>query len=185
VDDQLYKGKSIRGLTRILCFAAFGAVLFSNPMNRLNPFNLVFGILIALIFGGLFKLFLKSFLSLFNSAVKKEKGSRAIAYAVENGMLYLVPFAIMAMIATFYLEWSLTTSFISTGIMAVGTASAIEMGKLMQKPSVKNTLITSVVSFLFSFTLTLSVPLLTRVPGFVEGIVTILPTLLGKGGGGL
>lgn len=185
MDEQWNKGKAARGFVRLICFAAFGAVLYTSPLEPLNPFSIGFGVVVGLVFGWLFKLFLKGFLSLFNGSVKKEKGQRAISYAVENGMLYLVPFAMMALLATYYLSWSMTAAFVSTGIMAVGTASAIELGKLMEKPSVKNTIIASGVSFLFSFSLTLTLPILARFPGLIEGVFKLIPTMLGQGGGSL
>jgi len=179
--------KSNGGLTLIrnLCFIAFGVTIFSNPLNRFNIYNIGFGIFVCIIFGWLFKKFLRGFLSLFNSNFKKEKNKKAIYYAINNGMLFLIPFALMTLIATFYLNWSITSGFISTGFMAVGTAVAFEMGKLKGKQELKNTIVCSGISFLFSFVLLFSVKILVKAPGLIEGITGLLYSFLTKGGGKL
>lgn len=139
---------------------------------------MIFGALVGLIFGGLFRLFLKAFLSLFNPKFKKEQGKETIRYAVETGLLFLVPFATMLLVVVFILGWGMTMSFISTGIMAVGTAAAIEMGKLKHKQELKNTIATAGVCFLFSFIWTLSQPILYKVPPYIEGGIGLVRSLL-------
>lgn len=160
----------------------FGICAMSNPMDTLNLYNIIIGAIIGLIFGGLFRAFLKGFLGMFNGALKKQGGKEAIRYASDNGMLFLAPFALMLLLATFFLGWSLTIPFISAGIMAAGTASSIELGRLLGKQGIKNTIATSGVSFVFSFIWTLSFPYLYKAPSFVEGGVTLVRSLLGGGG---
>lgn len=183
METYMKRGRFWRNLLRRLCFVAFGISAFSNPLDRLNLYNIGFGIIIGLFFGYLFKKFLRSLLGLVNRNLKKEKGKESIVYAVDAGMLFLIPFAVMSLISTFYLKWYLTGGFISAGIMSVGTAAALEIGKLKGKQELKNTIITSLVSFVFSFIWTLSVQLLIRVPGFIEGGISILRSVLLKGGG--
>lgn len=182
MEGNFTKGRAVRGMVKTICFAAFGACIFANPLDFYNPYRIGFGVLVCLLFGWLLQKFLQAFLSLFNGKVKKEKGKEAIAYAVETGMLYLVPFATMACLATYVLQWSLIGAFISTGIISVGTAASIEMGRITGKPAIKNTLITSGVSYAFSLLLTFSIPILIKAPGLVEGLVKLVPTLF-KGGG--
>lgn len=185
IKDNKYieKGSGFKNLIRRICFISFGVSAFSNPLERLNLYNIVFGIVIGLFFGWLFKKFLRGFLGLFNSKFKKEKGKRVIRSAVDDGMLFLAPFAIMVIIATFYLKWSMTSSFISAGIMAVGTSSAIEFGKLKGKQEIRNTIATSGVSFLFSFIWTLSYQFLVKAPALIEGGVNIIHSMISGGGG--
>ena len=177
------KSSSFKKLVRRICFISFGISAFSNPLERLNLYNIFFGILVGLFFGWLFKKFLRGFLGLFNSKFKKEKGKQVIRSAVDNGMLFLAPFAIMVLIATFYLKWSMTSSFISAGIMAVGTSSAIEIGKSKGKQEIRNTIATSGVSFVFSFIWTLSYQYLIKAPAFIEGGVNIIRSMISGGGG--
>ncbi|WP_276661705.1 hypothetical protein [Syntrophomonas wolfei] len=176
------QGKGLRRLTRRLCFMVIGICALANPLEFLNLYNIGFGILCGLLFGGLFRMFLKGFLGMLNGHFKKEKGKAAIRYTVDNGMLFLVPFALMLAIAVFYLGWSITAPFISAGIMAVGTASAIEMGKMQGKQGIKNTIATSVVSFCFSYLWTMSFTYLNRAPSLIEGGVGLLRSLMGGGG---
>ena len=175
------KGKGARTLVRRLSFIALGIGAFADPMNPLNLFHLIVGAVVGLIFGMVFRIFLKAILSAFNGKIKKEHGKAAMKYAIDNGMLFLTPFAIMLLIAVFGLRWSMSVPFITAGIMAVGTASAIEMNKLSEKPAFKNTIGAAVMSFLFSAAWTLSFGYMYRVPSFIEGGYELLRSLIGGG----
>lgn len=182
MEQDINQGGAFRALIRRLCFIAIGVGALANPMDVLNPYNIGVGILAGLIFGWFFRMFLKGFLSMFNGKFKKEKGKEAIRYAVDNGMLFLAPFALMLLIAVFYLGWSMTVPFVSAGVMAVGTASAIEMGKMLEKPGFKNTLAAAGVSFVFSLIWTLSFSYLNRAPSYIEGGITLVRSVMGGGG---
>lgn len=181
--ENYSRGKGARNLVRRLCFIVFGICAFLNPLDKLNIYNIIFGAVAGLLFGWLFRRFLNGFLGLFNRAFKKETGKEPIRYAVDTGMLFLSPFALMMLLATFYLEWSMTVPFISAGVMAVGTASSIEVGRMKNKPEIKNTIAASGVSFAFSFLWTFAYPFLFRAPALLEGGVTLVRSLLGGGGG--
>lgn len=185
MEQYMVEGKAWRNLLGKLCFIAFGITGLSNPLDRLNLYNIGLGIIIGLFFGFLFKKFLQIFLGLLNGALKKEMGKESLLYAVDTGMLFLIPFAVMVLVSTFYFKWSMTGRFISAGIMAVGTAAALEMGKLKGKQEIKNTIITTGVSFLFTFLWTLSFQFLVRLPGLLEGGINLLRSVLSKGGGAL
>ncbi|MPM87360.1 hypothetical protein SDC9_134456 [bioreactor metagenome] len=176
------KGRALKALIRRLCFIAFGVGAMANPLDVLNLYNIGVGAFIGLLFGWLFRMFLKGFLGMLNGSFQKEKGKEAIRYAVDSGMLFLSPFALMLLLATFYLNWSMTVPFISAGIMAAGTASAIEMGRLQGRQAIKNTIAASVVSFAYSFIWTLSFPILYRAPSLIEGGVSLVLSLIGGGG---
>ena len=176
------KGRTLKSFVRRLCFMAFGISAIANPLDALNLYNIIIGALIGLLFGWLFGRFLKGILGIFNGSFKKERGRDAIRYVTDNGMLFLSPFALMLLLATFYLNWSMTIPFISAGIMAAGTASSIEMGRLQGKQPIKNTIATLGVSFIFSFVWTLSFPYIYKAPSLVEGGVTLVRSLLGGGG---
>lgn len=169
-------------LLRWLSLAAFGIVIFSDPFDRFNLFNLAFGILICLLLGGLLRMFLKGLIALFNPSLRRERGKKAIRAAIDNGMMFLTPFAVMALMATFLLNWTMTGILLSTGIMASGTAAAIEVGKLKGQQAIKNTLITSGVCFAFSLAVKLTLKYMAMVPGLMS---TLSGFLLGtlKGGG--
>lgn len=182
METDLQKGKTLRNLVRRLCFMAMGIGALTNPLDILNPYNIGVGIVLGLLFGGFFRMFLKGFLSVFNGQLKKEKGKEAIRYAVDNGMLFLTPFALMLLIAVYYLGWSMTIPFISAAVMAVGTASSIEMSKLLGKPGMKNTVAAAGVSFVFSLFWTLSFSYLNKAPSYLEGGVSLVRSVMGGGG---
>lgn len=179
------KGGWGRNFLRRLCFIAIGISAFSNPMDRLNLYDMIFGALAGLLFGWLFRKFLKSFLSLFNSNFKKEMGKKPIRDAIDKGMLFLIPFTLMLLIAVYYLNWSETRGFVAAGLMAVGTASAIELGKAKGKQEIKNTLTSSGVSFFFSFLWTMSYAYLAKAPSFIEGGISLIKGIVSGGGVGL
>ena len=176
------KFKGIKWLVRVLCFMALGVGVLANPMDLLNPYGIGVGILCGLLAGWLFRLLLKAFLGLMNKQLKREAGPQAVQYAVNEGLLYLAPFAVMLLLAVFYLNWSMTVPFISAGLMSAGTASAIEIGKLQGRQALKNTIAATVASFGFSFLWILAVPVLKRAPSLIEGGVRLVRSLIGGGG---
>lgn len=184
-ERQSYDKISNGGIFRLLAGVAFGATLLTSGTTRFNLYYIGFGVLVFFVFLFFYKHFLRAFLGMFNPSVRKEVGKKVIPAAVDNSMLFLIPFAVMSLIATYLLKWTIANAFISTGIMAVGTAASMEVGKLRDKPAIKNTVVASGISFLFSLGLTMSIRLLARIPGLIEGVVGLIPTFLGKGGGGL
>lgn len=181
METNYKKGKTIRTFLRRTGFMAIGVAAFANPLDIMNLSNIGFGLVAGLVFGGLFRLFLHGFLRLINGKLRKEKGKHVIRYAVDTGMLFLLPFVCMLLIAVFYLHWSVTLPFISAGIMAVGTAASIEIGKIQGKAGLKNTIATAMVSFGFSLLWTTSFPYLTQAPAYVEAGIQLIQTLIGGG----
>jgi hypothetical protein len=181
MDIDINKGKGAKRVVRWLCFMAFGAGSLANPMDPLNLFSLGLGAICGLIFGGLFRMFLIIFLSAINSKLKKEKGKGIIKYAVDSGMLFLTPFAIMLLIAVYYLGWAMILPFVSAGIMAVGTASSIELGKISERSTIKNTAAVTIVSFGFSTIWIMSLTYLIRAPFYLEGGINLIRSMMGGG----
>lgn len=180
-----YKPRFSRRLIGNICFMAFGVSAFSNSIYSFNIINAIYGIILGLLFGWLFKKFLTIFLGILNRKFKRENGKETIKYITETGILFIVPFSVMILISVFYLNWSLTSGFISAGIMAAGTASSIEIGKIKGKQEIRNTIATSLVSFLFSLIWTLSYTYTARASSLLEGGLEIIKNLVSKGGAGL
>lgn len=183
MQQDFKKGRAIRNLIRRLSFIMIGICAFIDPFNLLNPYRMVTGALIGLLLGWLFLIFQRVFLGLFNGKFKKENGIDSIRYPIESGMLFLTPFAVMLAVATLYLGWTENRAFVAAGIMAVGTAVAMEMSKLTGKHTLKNTIATSGVSFAFSFLWTIGYVWLAKVPGIVEGGIGLIRGLIAGGGG--
>lgn len=183
MDIDYSKGRFSKIMIRWMCFIILGVTALYSPLIGFNVYSIILGLFFGLLFGFLYKLFLRVFLSLFNHKLKKEKGKVCIRYAIDWGMVFMVPFILMLLIATFYLNWTETRSLISAGIMGVGTAAAIELGKIRGKQEIKNTIATSGVSFLFSLIWTFSFPYLQKAPLYLEGGIGFLQKLIQEGGG--
>lgn len=178
---EIYKkGNAFRSIMRKLCFAAFGITAFAVPSDLYNPVNLVFGAVAGLLFGFLCRLFLVGLLGMLNKDLKDKHGRKIVAYAVERGMSFIIPFAVMAVLATFYMGWSMTAGFVSAGIMTAGASAASEIGKLKGKAEIKNTILASIISWAFSTIWLFSAAYLGRLPGYIEGGIKILKTVSGS-----
>lgn len=166
-------------LIRHLGFMFLGVLAFFKPNDPFNLYILGFGCLLGLFYSFLFKGFLHRSLRLINHKLKKEVGKEPIEKAVALGGLFILPFAFLAGLSTLWFGWSLNTSFVTTGITAIGTAAGLEFSKLTGKPKLKNTVITAGMSWVFSTLWTLGFPFLVHAPGFLEGSVTLVRSLFG------
>lgn len=173
-ESTIKKGKRSRRFVRRLSFVLFGICAFHNPIDRWNPYNILFGILTGLLFGLLFRWFLNGLSGLFNRKLVKEKGKSSIRHATDSGLLFLFPFAMILSVAVFYLNWSVARECICAGIMASGTAASIEIAKVKEKQQIRDTVITSLVSFLFSFIWTASFAYIAGVPSIIQGAVSVV-----------
>lgn len=174
------KGNGLRGFLRMLCFMVFGVLAFANPLDIYNMYNFGFGAIAGLFFGFLCRLFLVWLLSVFNPQVKQSNGRKAIPTAVSRGMLFLLPFAVMAFVSFFYLRWYMTSGFLSAGIMSAAASSSIEIERLKQKQEIKNTVITSLVAAAFSALWMFGTGFMAGVPGLIEGVVGLIRSQAGN-----
>jgi threonine/homoserine efflux transporter RhtA len=175
--EELKKGNGIRKWITGLCFGAFGITAFVNLADPLNPVNLVFGFLAGLLFGALCKKFMKAVLGAGNGELKKEHGKKSVSIAVDRGMVFIVPFAVMALAASFLMGWTITGGFVSAGVMTTGAMSAVEIGKLKEKPGMKNTILASVTAWCFSMLWFFAIPFAGKIPSYLEGGITLLFSL--------
>jgi hypothetical protein len=178
--EDYQKGNGLRGFLRMLCFMVFGVLTFANPLDKYNPYNIGFGVIAGLFFGFFCRLLLVWLLSAFNPQVKETHGHKAISTAVSRGMLFLLPFAVMAFVSFFYLGWYMTSGFLSAGIMAAAASASIEIGRLKQKQEIKNTVITSLVAAAFAALWIFGSGFLAGVPGLIEGVVEFLRSQAGN-----
>lgn len=178
--EDYQKGNGIRGLLRRICFMLFGILAFSNPLDVYNPYNIGFGAIAGLFFGFLCRLFLIRLLSAFNPQIKQTIGKHAIPTAVSRGMMFMIPFTVMAFFSFFYLHWFITSGFLSVGIMSVAAFASMEIGKLKQKQEIKNTVITSVAASAFSALWIFGTGFLAVLPGFIEGVAGFILSQTGN-----
>ncbi|KJS21672.1 MAG: hypothetical protein VR72_09245 [Clostridiaceae bacterium BRH_c20a] len=178
--EDIAKGNGWRRFFRQLCFIAFGLTAFFNPLDRFNPANILFGIVVGLVFGSLCKAFLSGLLRMFNPDLKASIGRKTISHAVEKGMTFMVPFAVMALLATFVMGWSITGGFVSAGLMTAAASASMEIGKLKGKQAMKNTILTSAISWSFSTLWLYSIGFLGKMPAYIEGVVGLISSLAGN-----
>lgn len=180
--DIYDENKNLRSWIRRLCFMLLGASAFANPADKLNPYNLIIGMIIGLLFSWLFRRFMYGFLGMVNRAKDRYQAKRLIRYATDVGMLFLAPFSVMLAAAVFLMNWTVTSGLISAGLMAVGTAASIELGRLKGKQEIRNTVMTSFIAFLFSMVWIVGFQYVSRVPVWVEGAVIFVSSLMSGGG---
>ncbi len=162
-----------------LAFVSFGMGTLASPAIGMKAYNIVFGILAGLIFGWLCKMFLTWFLARGNSQLKEKWGPKVIKAAVEKSFVFLVPFAVMSLLAVYFMGWNFVPVFVSAGLMTAGALSAMEIGRLKGKKEIKTTIVASVVAWAFSTLWLISTGFLVKVPSYAEGAVNILKLLTG------
>ncbi len=130
-----------------LCFIVFGMLIpFTKP--DLQALTFIYSILLSLAVG---LLTVKLLIILFNVANPKllAAAGQFAGEAVGAGMLFMIPFTVLAVLAQFLLGWDAVMPFASAAIMtSVATAGTEAMKKGAQ--GIKNVLIPSVLAFVLS-----------------------------------
>ncbi len=130
-----------------LCFLIFGIIIpFSKP--EFNLTTLLLSLFVSLLVGALAVNMLIMLFNAGNSDLRQTK-SHFAREAVSTGMLFMIPFTILALLAQFILGWNAVMPFASAAIM---TASATAGTEVMKKGAqgIKNVLIPSAIAFLLS-----------------------------------
>ena len=153
METQLgYAGTSIRKKTvfwpSYLCFTVFG-VLIPFSKSDVQAVSVLLSVLLALAVG---LLAVKLQIILFNSgnpALQKETAGQFAHGAVGAGMVFMIPFTVLAVLAQMLLNWDAVMPFASAAIM---TAAATAGTEVMKKGAqgIKNVLIPSGVAFVLS-----------------------------------
>jgi hypothetical protein len=160
-------------------FITFGIMGYINLKNPLNITTIVFGVIIGFLFGFLAKFFLYHLLSILNGDVKKEKGKESLKAAVNRSTIFMFPYAILALLAEFFLGWAAAAVFFSTAIMNTGVMASMEVGKLKGKSSIKNTIASSLIATAISYLWIFSGGYLRNFLILVDGAVTLGLSILG------
>ena len=116
-----------RSLVALLCFAALASLVVIETEDS----TIIVTVLLGGVFLGFVMLVLFGWmLSLFNSRIKKKYGRKSIRWIVNRGFLLLLPFTVLALIATIGLGWEAAAAFASAGIMTSSTAIGVELTRL-------------------------------------------------------
>lgn len=152
MDDKLgYVGKAggdkVQFWPIYLCFIFFGVTIpFSKAQFTFTTFLL--SLLISIIIGFI-TVYVLVMLFQASNAQLAQTNSLFAKEAVADGMLFMVPFAVLAALAQFILGWDAVMPFASAAIMtACATAGAEVLKKGAQ--GAKNVMIPSFIAFVIS-----------------------------------
>lgn len=140
--------KGVRFWPVYLCFLVFGMLIpFSKPAFQATTFLL--STLLSLIIGLLAINLLILMLNIGNPALRSETGGQFAREAVGTGMLFMIPFTVLAVLAQLVFGWNAVMPFASAAIM---TATATAGTEVMKKGAqgIKNVMMPSALAFLLS-----------------------------------
>jgi len=177
MEDKWSKFKAFIGT---ICFAVFGVVSFMDINYPDNPINIGVGIVIGLLFSFVSKKVLSILVSMFNGKLKTTHGRKIVKEMVSKTLVYMLPFAVMAFFSTYYLGWTANSAFVSSAVMTCAALTAVEIGKLKEKPSIVDTIATTVSSSILSTVWVLSIGLLRVIPGYVLAIIKLVLPLISQ-----
>jgi len=173
-------GVSLLGYFAFMCF---GLGTFATPILGFRASNVAFGVIIGLIFGAVCKMFLTALLSRGNAEVKSKFGDKVIKAVVERGFVFLIPFAVMAVIAVYLMGWNCAPVFVSAGLMSAGALGAMEVGRLKGKKEIKTSVKASVAAWVFSTLWVFSAGYLGKIPLYAEGVANLVKVFVGGNAG--
>jgi heme/copper-type cytochrome/quinol oxidase subunit 2 len=131
-----------------LCFLIFG-ILSSLGKQNFTALNFALSVLLSFVVGLLMVKLLILLLKSFNRDLIDNAGKHFAKEAVRKGMLFMIPFTVLAMLAFFILKWNAIMPFASA---AITTSSAIAGAEVMQKggKSLRNIIIPTLLGMFFS-----------------------------------
>lgn len=176
--------KSHSGFKRfigVLCFALFGMVGSFQQGQEFNILNLLYGMLVGLVFGWASMLILTIFLSWINPSLKKTQKKGFARRAVSSGMVFMVPFAAMAFIAAFFLHWKSVGLFVSAAISTVAVATGAEISKLYEKPKLWNNIVPSVLASACSMVWLFMIVRVESFPATIIGLYSLVTKFINLG----
>jgi hypothetical protein len=169
--------KSHSGFKRFigyLCFALFGMVSAMQPGHESNILNIVYGILVGIVFGWFSMLVLTIFLNWINPALKKAQKKGFARRAISTGMVFMVPFAFTAFMAASVLHWKSAGLFVSASISAVAVATGAEISKLYEKPRLLNNIVPSILASACSMAWLFLIVQVQSIPSTIISLVTMV-----------
>jgi hypothetical protein len=161
-----------------LSFIAFGILACVNLRAPFDPVIYIVAGVVGIFFSMLYKKIISFLLKLLNSDVKKEIGSDSIKKVVHRSGIFMLPFALMFFLASYFLGWTGAAVFFSSAAMNTGVLASTEFAKLKGKTAVKNTIAVSATSTVVSYLWMFSSNYLKNVPMLIKaGIGFVLPLL--------
>jgi hypothetical protein len=169
---------SVKRFVGLLCFTLFGIVAVVQRGQEFNPWYLLYGAVVGFAFGWISMFILALLLRLINPGLRKTIKNGFARKAVAQGMVFLVPFALMAFMATYLLHWKSATLFVSAGISTVAIATGEEIGKLYPKPKLWNNIVPSMVASAISMLWLYLIVQVQSLPGTVISVYQMAMQLM-------
>lgn len=174
--DRLGTLSSIIGTFSFMVFGVVGYMNLKSPMNKTN---IIFGVLVGLLFGFVSKKIFAVILNILNGDIREKHTKGIISSTVSRSTVFMFPFATMALLSAHFLGWQSVGVFYSSAIMSTGVMASTEIAKLKEKVAIRNMIATSVSAFLLSYLWMFSAGYLKNVPGILESIIRVLLPLIG------
>jgi len=131
-----------------ICFMVFGILIpFSKPEFKIM--TLLLSVLIAIVVGLIAVYLLIIMFNTVNPALSQSSENQFAREAVAAGMLFVIPFSVLAVIAQILLGWNAVMPFASTAIMTAAATAGTEVMKRGAQ-GIKNVLIPSGLAFVLS-----------------------------------
>lgn len=162
-----------------ISFIAFGIVACVNLRAPFDPVIYSVAAFVGIFFGFLYKKLVSIMLRILNSDVRKDVGSNSIKKVVNRSGIFMLPFALMFFIASYFLGWTGAAVFFSAAAMNTGVLASAEFAKLKGKTAVKNTIAVTVTSTAVSYLWMFSANYIKNVPVLIKAGIGILLPLLG------
>jgi hypothetical protein len=176
--------KSHSGFKRFigyLCFALFGMVSAFQQGQESNVLNIVYGILVGIVFGWVSMLVLAIFLWGINPGLKKTQKKGFARRAVSSGMVFMLPFALMAFMAAYFLHWKSAGLFVSAAISAVAVATGAEISKLYEKPKLWNNIVPSILASACSMVWLFLIVQIQSIPSTILSLYALVTKFMNLG----
>jgi hypothetical protein len=158
----------------ILCFALFGMLGSLQQGQEFNVLNLLYGLLVGLVFGWVSMMILTIFLRWINPGLKTTQKKGFARRAVSAGMVFMVPFALMAFMAVYLLHWKSAGLFVSAAISTAAVAMGAEISKLYEKPRLWNNIVPSVLASACSMVWLFLIIQIQSIPSTIISLYTLV-----------
>lgn len=178
MNESVLKFSGLKAFFRLIGFALMGFVAFSKPAKDVDLLNALFSALTGLFFGSVYRAFLVWFTKPFNGELKKKYGKKAVKKALDNGLVYIFPFAVIAFISRFFFGASLVVPLFSSALVIGAISGASNINALREKPRTANIVVAFVISSIFTTLWIYCSPWLARMPIYAESGLKLLQVLL-------
>ena len=127
--QRVSTGAGVANLVLVLgCIATLGWLTARHmSLAPIWSFMVTFGLMVM---GLIWLALLTGIVHVINPEIAQAHGSGAALVPVATGMLMIVPFTLLALVAELLLGWSATQAFAAAGLMTGAGAVGVEIGRL-------------------------------------------------------